>query len=261
MKSSGAAKSVLQKGLLFCLFFFPVFAAGFSPIQNTPAPKSSINISSAAFLYNEGEKLRVEGNFEKAESLFSRSLAAARKEKNPNRELDALISLGLIYWNVGLVKESADFFADALTLAKNSSNKEKEADCSLYLEIYRLYQESKNLRSTKEYDKAIECFQKAIGLSIKIESLEHEVKCLRQLSTIYWELNNLNDYYLYSERALKIAITLNHKKEQAYCFNNIGLYYWKIDSYSKSLLNYEKALSLSREIKNVQIQSDCLNNI
>ncbi|MHB8093587.1 MAG: CHAT domain-containing protein [Candidatus Aminicenantales bacterium] len=255
------AKAVSHGTLFLLFFFFPIFAAGFSATQKAPSPTNSINTTSAAFLYAEGENLRLEGDFEKAGSSFSRALTAARKEKNPKCELDALIALGFVCWNTGQLNESSDFFTDALTLAKQSGEKGKEANCSICLEIYRLYQEAKSLRSSGQNERAIELFNKAIALSKEIQSPDHELKCLRQLSLIYWSQSNLKEFFLLTNQAFNIAIKINNRTEEARCLNNLGLYYWKIDNYASALNSFEKSIQITTAKNNIEDEADSIHNI
>ncbi len=136
-----------------------------------------------------------------------------------------------------------------------------EKRCTELLEVFRLYQEGKDFRSREQYPKSIKSFAAAIELARSADSPDHEAKCLRQLSSTYWQINDYDSFYLLSCRALELATSLKHKKEEGYCYNNIGLYYWKIDSYTNSLSFYEKALKVANGTNNAQNKSDCLNNM
>jgi len=176
-------------------------------------------------------------------------------------ELHCLMGLGLDNWNSGRLQESKGYYSAAFDLSRRLSNKEIEGRCAGLLEVYRLYQEGKDFRSTEQYPQSIKCFAAAIELARSVNSPDHEAKCLRQLSSTYWQINDYSSFYLLSSRALELATSLNHKKEQGYCYNNIGLYYWKIDSYNNSLTFYEKALEVAKGTNADQNESDCLNNI
>jgi len=136
-----------------------------------------------------------------------------------------------------------------------------EEESRTALEIYRLYKEGKKFRSSGKYQKSIENFQQAIHLARKLKSKEHEVKCLRQLSSTYWELNNLQEFFSLNKEALTIAQSLNHRKEEGRCLNNIGLFYWKLDNYSKALTYYKDAIKIAKDEKNKKNKSECLTNI
>jgi len=105
-------------------------------------------------------------------------------------------------------------------------------------------------------------FELAIDQARKIESPEHELKCLRQLSLNYFDLKRFQEFFLLNQSALGIARKLNHKQEEGRCLNQIGVFYWKLNGYSKSLFLFKEALSIAQAInKNEKDESDCLNNI
>ena len=189
-----------------------------------------------------------------------RALGLARKI-GYKEEVKCFIRLGLLYWNIGQLEESSEKYIQALSLAQKFNLKELEEESRTALEIYRLYKEGKKFRSSGEHQKSIESFQTAIDLASKSGSKEHEVKCLRQMSLTYWELNNLKKCHSLNEEALTIAQSLNHRKEEGRCLNNIGNFYSKLDNYSKALNCYEEALIIARHFKNKEDESVCLTNI
>ena len=185
----------------------------------------------------------------------------ARKIDSKEEEVKCLISLGLLYWNIGELEKSSEKYKKALSIAKKINLKDKLEHCRTALEIYRLYKEGKKYRSLGENKKSIESFQQAIDLVEKTKSKEHELKCLRQLSATYWQMNELQKCFLLNKDALNIAQSLNHRKEEGNCLYNIGLYYWKLDNYSKALNCYESALKIAQSLKNIEDESACLTNI
>lgn len=212
-------------------------------------------------LYSRGESLQQNGDFDKAIVFFEKSLNLARKEGDFKKEIESLSKLGILYWNIGKLKESSNFYTSALSLSRKLNIKEKEEKFSTALQIYNFYSKGKEFRSQDQYQQSIDAFQKAIELSRKINSLEHELKCLRQLNFTYWQQNNFEEFHYINEKAIRIAKFINHLKEEAYCLINNGLYFWKIDNYFESLKHYEHALKIARELNNLEIESECLTNI
>jgi len=188
-------------------------------------------------------------------------LDLARKIDNKEGEVKCLISLGLLYWNIGDIEESLEKYKKALSIAKKFNIKDLKEGCQNALEIYRLYKEGKKFRSSGEYKKSIETFQQAIELARETGSQEHELNCLLQLSFTYWELINLQKYFSLNEKALKTAQSISHKKEEGNCLYNIGLYYYKLDNYSEALNFFEEALTIAKATKNKENESACLTNI
>jgi CHAT domain-containing protein/tetratricopeptide (TPR) repeat protein len=108
---------------------------------------------------------------------------------------------------------------------------------------------------------AISEFQIAIDKAKKIQSDEHELKCLRQLSVTYFDMDNYQQFYVFSKKALEIAEKINHKREIGNNSNNIGLYFWRITEFTKALNYYQKALEIARDLDNKYEESSCLNNM
>ena len=57
-------------------------------------------------LVQNAEELRINGEFEKAIEVFDISLELAKEIPDKEKECEALIKLGLMYWNIGKIKIS-----------------------------------------------------------------------------------------------------------------------------------------------------------
>ncbi|NIO49566.1 MAG: CHAT domain-containing protein [Candidatus Aminicenantes bacterium] len=212
-------------------------------------------------LFTVADKFRKDGKFEESLRLFEKSLSVAKIITDKKKECASLLKLGLLYWNIGLLKDSSVHYENALKSAQKLNLKDLQVESQKALEIYRLYEEGKKFRSSGEYLKSIESFQQAIDLARETASKEHELKCLRQMSVTCFEQNNLQRYFSFSKDALNIAQNINHRKEEGNCLYNIGLYYWKLDNYSKALNCFEDALKIALALGNIEDESACLTNI
>ena len=208
---------------------------------------------------NQAEQYRLAGEFEKSIDLFEKSFQTAEKMHDSEKECIALMKLGLLYWNTGNLNISTEKYSSALAIAEKFNLNKQQEEIKNALEIFNLYSEGKNFRSSRKYQQSIESFQSAIELARKTGSREHELKCIRHLSVTYFMINNLREFRLLNEKGLKIAQNLNHKTAEGRCLNNLGSYYKKFGNYSKAIGYYEKALETQDE-KN-QDMSDYLNNI
>ncbi|GAF94560.1 unnamed protein product, partial [marine sediment metagenome] len=214
-----------------------------------------------AQFFAKAKKSKELGKFDESIKLFEESLAVAKKINDGKRECESLLKLGLSYWNIAQFKTSSLHYKHALELAEKLDLKYLQEKCRSSLELYMLYKEGKKTRSSGEYEKSIEYFEQAIHLAEKSRGQEHKLKCLRQLSQTYWELDNYSKFFRLNEKALMIAQSLNHRKEEGICLFNLGIYYWNKDNYSKALSCYEKALIIAQSLKNKESESACLNNI
>src|SRR4030042_345511 len=212
-------------------------------------------------LQAEAEKARSEGRFEEALELSSQAYALAKKAENGEGKLDSLIQQGLLYWNLGRMKESSEAFARALPIAEKLQSPDKQNICSISLEIYGHYVQGKERRDSGDYQTSIVRFKKAVDLARAIQSKGQELTCRRQLSLTYVERKDFQEFFLLNKRGLASAQEIKHKEEEGRCLNNIGLFYWQIDDYTEALKNYEKALEIARLNNNLEEENNCLFNI
>jgi CHAT domain-containing protein/Tfp pilus assembly protein PilF len=230
--------------------------------QDIPISKSSSIVEPQySGLFNQGEKFRLEGEFEKAIDCFKNSISLANKSGAKKVELEAHTKLGILFWNLGQLKESEISYLKALALAKSLRLKDREKECQDALDIINLYNKAKEFRSSGDYENSIKYFQKAINIAKNINSPDHELKCLRQMSLCYWDQNDFQEFRNLNEIALSIAQKIKNRRDEGICLNNIGLYLWKIDNYTKALQYCEKALEIAKKVKNLQSENECLNNI
>ncbi len=232
--------------------------------SNSPSRMISAPQEEYSEYFNLGERSRIEGNYEEAIRIFSEALSLSRKNKDTRAEIEALIKLGLLYWNTGKTDDSTDFYKRAKALAENAGIVEKKEEIQNYIQIYDLYQAGIGFLEDSfpvEHQKSIESFEKAIALAREIQSKEHELKCLRQLTYTYLDLNDLNKFLSLSRSALEIALEINHKKEEGRCLFNIGYYYDEMEDYSQALRDYTEALRIARIVKDYNYESMCLTNM
>ena len=211
---------------------------------------------------NQGSALRQQGEFHKAIAMFDDALRLAGARGDARARLECLMNLGILYWDIGKVKDSDEIYRQALFLSQKLGLKDREAQCATYLKIYGAYVRGKEACSAGLHQLSIAQFNTAIDLAKKVNSPEHELKCLRQMSLNYHLTKKYTEFLSLNNKALIIAKNLNHRREEARCLNNIGIYYYEINSYSKALSNYSKALSLlGEDVENDFDLSALLNNI
>ena len=252
------AKKLYVCTVLLLLFLTPQI---YARAKNSPDNSSAILSDRYSQISQEAEELRKKGEFEKSIEEFNKSRKIAINISDKEKECDTLTKLGLLYWNTGNLNKSSQFFSDAQSIAQENGLKTLEEKCQNALKIHSLYKQGKKYRSSGDTQKSIESFENAIRLSQSIKSREHEVKCLRLLSSVYWKLNNLQIFYTLNKEALKIAQVLNHRKEQGRCLNNIGIFHKNLNNFSESLNNFGEALRIANELNNLNDESDILNNI
>jgi len=252
--------SIINKSIFLPLFLLIVLSAFSLVARDTDEQTSSLE-KRFFFYFSQAELLRSKGESRQAIAFFEKAAGLADKINDLKGKLNSLIHLGTLYWNIGELIISHDKYAEALEIARKLKDENNINFCSTALSIYAIYKEAKEYRKFRNISLSIDKFNEAIRLAKKINSNEHELKCLRQLSLTYWEDNRFQDFLDLSQEALKIALKINHRQEEGRCLNNIGLFYWKTDNYSEALRYFEKALKIARETDNKEEESNCLTNI
>ena len=247
--------------ILFCLGQV-LLPSSLIPVSKT----QSIQHEQISEYLDQGERARLRGDYEKAIELYRKSLSLAREYKDQRAEVESLAKLGLLYWNQGEPEQSVAFYQKARTAAQKAVFTEKAEELDNYLLISGFYQDGKHYRdepSQIDLARSVESFEKAIGLAREIQSREHELKCLRQLSMTYLEsgLYDIERFFSLNTSALEIAIQINHRKEEGRCLLNIGYHHSAVEDYSQALSHYTDALKIARELEDYDNQSICLNNI
>jgi len=209
----------------------------------------------------QAEQNKNQGNFESALARYKNAERFARIYSLKKEQLISSLNVALMLWNLGALPDSLYQYNKALNLAVKL-NFTKEINIIYNIKkIFIFYSKGKEFRKKNEYAKSIENFKKAISISSMIQSKEHKLKCLRQMSMTFFKNNDLENFFSMNKSALNIASFLKHKKEQAKCLINIGIFYRKINKYSKAIYNYERALEIARHINEIELESACLNNI
>jgi len=212
-------------------------------------------------IVRQAESDRENGNFDSAIGRFKEALDISREAGDPAAEAACLTKLGLLHWNIGQVPEAIRCYSDAQQKARESGQNDVLDRCREVLKAVGLYNAGKDYRQSNLLQRSTESFERALGISRRIKNEEITVKCLRQLSLTYWQMNDLKSFLLRNEEALESARKIKHKKEEGRCLNNIGLYHWKSTNYSSALSYFNAALQIGVSLHESQVQAECLSNI
>jgi len=227
-------------------------------VDNACAESKSVELAARM---SEAISNRDGGEYHKAIQIDMELLNYARKSLNRGVELTCYKELGILYWDTGRLKESQEYFEKASLLAREQDDKPVLFFVSNSIEIYKQYQEAKKLRLLENKTEAIARFGMAIELAKQIGSLDHLLKCQRQLSLVYWDLGNYSEYYDLNSSALTNAQTIKNRREISNCLNNIGIYFIKLESYARAINYCEQAFMIAKEGDDFQGETDSLSNL
>jgi len=243
------------------LFLFLSSSILYSLPDNSPPNRNSVSEENYYHYFNQGENSRLQGNYKESIQLFQKAHSLSRKSDDKEAEVESLLKLGVLYWNVAKLDESIESYREALNLAEKAEIQKKIQEILNSIRIYEFYQTGKDFLNEGQYQQSIDNFEKAIALAKERKSEEHELKCLRVMSITYLESDDIEKFFSLNKEALEMADRLNHKKEEGRCLFNIGYYYGAIDDYSQALIYYEEALRIARIVKDSDDESECLTNI
>ncbi len=252
--SPGPSLAILLQGIVLI---------GLSAVARADVPERPEVRKSPAYAraFRQGELERMRGDFESSIIRFNEALTISRQASDPAAEAACLVKVGLLEWNMGRVREAEGNFSDAVLKAGVSGPNDVLSYSRAALEIIRLYNAGKDFRLSNALQRSLDAFSEAVALGRKNKCEEFVVKCLRQMSLTYWQVNDLKSFLSNNEEALEIATRLNLRVERGRCLNNLGLYFWKSTDYSKALRFFQQALSILRPLNDSQTEAECISNI
>jgi len=209
----------------------------------------------------KGQSRRSAGEFEEAAIQFKDALELARAARIPREEAMCSTQLGIVCWDLGQISEAAKLFEESLTLTRICGDTVAAQNNRKFIEIIELYNLGKEYRSTNQNQKSLQCFERAIAIGRGTGIDDFELKCLRQKSLTYWQMDNIEEFFECNKRGLDIAKKINHRKEMGRYLNNLGTYFRKKNDYSTALKKLESALPILRTERDVDSEAECLNNI
>jgi CHAT domain-containing protein/Tfp pilus assembly protein PilF len=239
--------------IFYALLIFAIFLS----------PLSSFSQKTLSFedLIQKSDIWKAEGKFEEALSILIDNFVDNNSRISSRGKRDLSLRIGFLKWNLGIPLEALESFQYAREYSPSLDDSNNLALIDHLIKIINLYSSAKNLRTAGAYSEAISAFEQAIELSRVIKHPEFESKCLRQMSMVFLEQNNLEEFKKLNELSLVLSQELKLSKDEGYCLNNIGLYYYKLDDYSKALSFYEDSLKIAHSSNNSRAKSECLTNI
>ena len=215
----------------------------------------------AAQFYREGEDYQSQGDFGEAVRCFRFCREYSRDGRNHAGECLSLLKMGLMYWNEDDIPASRRSYVEALNLARQWDLDDPLRESQIALGILSWYSESIKMVGQGDYLQAKEALERSLRMAVEMQSGPHELKCLRRLSLVHRDVDNLERFGALNEAALKIARNLNHRKETERCLLNLASYHEGNDHFSKSLHLYTQVMELAERGNNMGNVSLCLQSM
>jgi len=194
--------------------------------------------------------LNVLGNYEEAKKQLQSVLK--KNIKNNSYKIKALITLGIVNFNLGLYDEAIEAYDKAEKIIGNNLTSNQYADlCNNRADIYSL---------RGNYTLAIEDYL----LAEKIYKLTNQNSSLavvyNNLGTENRNLQLYNKSIEYYKQAIEINDAANDFQNLAKNYSNMGVSYEAIDSFATAVEYYKKSLAISERIEsNIGIAQNNVN--
>ena len=229
------------------------------PVQAISDPESSASRFLAHSL--QAAECRSLGEYDKAAAALKQALRFSRYENLGHPHRQCLLRLAIMEWGLGNALDSKKLFTEAHTAFLEVGDKRSEEFCATCLALIELYEGGKEDRNVGFYRRSLDRLEQArfLGGSLGISDLE--LKCLRQKGLTYWEMGQIDRFLECNERALKISEKINHQVEKGRCLNNIGISYHKLNEHALALEYLENALSTIRRSGDRLTEAECLSNL
>jgi len=249
-----------------CLFLF-IFSSITSLLRShpiiffTPYYQNITQYNWFDSVFLQAEKFYKNGIYDEALKAFQTASIMARYKNKEEKYIECGFYKGLCCWNLGRIKDSYKEYSHLLDRSVMNHLADKQDELKKALGVISLYMNGMELRESKKLDGSLQAFQEAADISEKISRKEFKQRILRQISIVYWDKKDLNQFYHFNVLSLEVAEQMKNKEEIGKCLNNIGIFHWKSFEYSKALSIYDRALDISTEMNNLNEESNTLHNI
>ena len=170
---------------------------------------------------------------------FSKTtLALAREQRDRDKELEALITLGDAYISLGEYDQAVESARASVTLAQELQN--FQAKASAFITLASAYE---SLASSKsEYRKATKAAISGLTTAWKIKDHISEIKALAILSSVYSSMSEDQNAIIFAKQALKVAKVNNISNPLAPQLLTLAGVYLKEQNYQNVIASTEKGI-------------------
>ena len=181
------------------------------------------------------------------------ALQAARQLKDRSREGVRLGYLGLIYSNLGQVRQAIPFYEQALVIARELKDKRNEGTHLGNLGIAYA-----DLGETR---RAIEFYEQWLAITRDIGDRRGEGQALGNLGVAYADLGETRRTIEFYEKAKEIAIEIGDRRNEGAWLGNLGIAYADLGEPRRAIEYHEQALVIDREIGDRRGEGNALGNL
>jgi tetratricopeptide (TPR) repeat protein len=161
-----------------------------------------------------------------------------------------LVTLLLSFAVTGEFKALANL---TLAQAQTAENQKDQAD--------RLVTEGKEKLKQKQFQQALEAFEKALAIYRQAKNRKGEGDTLYNIGDVYYDQAKFAKAIEFYQQALVIRREIGDRAQQARTINDIGLSYRRLSQYPQALEYYQQALAIYKQIGDRSGVGESFNNI
>ncbi|HFE65929.1 MAG TPA: tetratricopeptide repeat protein [Chloroflexi bacterium] len=180
-------------------------------------------------------------------------LTAARQIENRELAAKNLANLGLVYRQMGRVRQSIVCYKEALALFDSLADRKNK--------VRVLNNLGAACKSLSEFQQAIDYHQQALSLARQLGDREQEGDAIANLGVVYKNLKQYEKAIQYQQKALHIARETGHEYGEMTSLIDLGAAYSENGDPAQAVKFYEEALDKSRILGDLENEGTILCNL
>ncbi|HMT09087.1 MAG TPA: CHAT domain-containing protein [Pyrinomonadaceae bacterium] len=175
---------------------------------------------------------------------FDEVIQLSRQKQDKVWELISLITIGLLYEQLGEVQRSIDFYTRGLEMARVVGNKQYEGSSINNLAVAYL--------TLAEYETSVSYLSQAMELQTAAGNRRGQGVVYNNLGTAHLMLGNIQRSEENYKLALDVRREVKDERGEGFALNNLGQVYLESGDFTKAKDYFEQAISLRKRIADKQ---------
>ncbi|NJL09641.1 MAG: tetratricopeptide repeat protein [Calothrix sp. SM1_7_51] len=189
------------------------------------------------------------GHYHKAIELFQQALKLARKHDYRQGEAAALGNLGDAYIKIKQHKLAIEYSQNYLAIARGINNpKSHNFALAILAQAYNSIAETDH--RFDYYEEAIKLSEECLKVGREIRHSPTESWSLRNLGIAYRGIKDYQKSINCLNKALEVASMSNAKNKEGEAFYQLGITYRELEDFEKSITNLQKSLLIFQDVSN-----------
>ena len=222
-------------------------------LEDDSSSATNKNVQQTEILLKKGSILEMTGEWDKAEELYRKALALARKTENSGLLGNANNQLGHLLMLKGNYEQADSFLETAAAFF--GSNHDNRGTSNVYGNLGTLYFRQGKYEDAKLY------FIRSIQLAQLYKHTSSNAQIVATLGLTYMNLGKYDDGIRWQLSQLDLCKKMNDRQGMATLYVNMGIVYFEKGDFDNALKCYEKGLELSEELGNKQLTAIAIGSI